>query len=276
VLTYLGVAGWPVGHSRSPAMHNAALAAVGLTAWRYLALPLPPERFAETVRALAPAGFRGINVTIPHKEAALALAGEASPTAAAAGAANTLSFGPGGSIHADNTDVRGLLEALPVAPAGRTALVLGAGGSARAAVHALLGAGAVDVGVWNRTPARAARLVHDLGGRLLARPERAELVVNCTSVGLRGGDDTLPLDAGLLEGALCVADMAYRSGGTPLLAAAAERGALVADGLDILVAQGAASFEAWTGRAAPRDVMRAAVAPQPGSALSSSARKNGA
>jgi shikimate dehydrogenase len=261
VLTYLGVAGWPVGHSRSPAMHNAALAAAGLGGWRYLALPLPPERFAETVRALAPAGFRGLNVTIPHKEAALALATEASATAVAVGAANTLSFGPAGAIHADNTDVRGLLEALPVAPAGRRALVLGAGGSARAAIYGLLTAGAADVGVWNRTPERAARVAGELGGRLLERPEPAEIVVNCTAVGLDPVAGELPLDPGLLEGALCVADMVYRPGGTPLLAAAAERGALVADGLDILVAQGAASFEAWTGRAAPRDVMRAAVAP---------------
>ena len=95
VLTYLGVAGWPVAHSRSPAMHNAALAAVGLHDWRYLKLPLPPARFAETVRALGAAGFRGLNVTIPHKEAALALADEATPMAAAVGAANTLTFEPG-------------------------------------------------------------------------------------------------------------------------------------------------------------------------------------
>ena len=94
VLTYLGVAGWPVAHSRSPRMHNAALAAAGLSDWRYLRLPLPPERFAETVRALPAAGFRGINVTIPHKEAALALADAATPTAAAVGAANTLTFLP--------------------------------------------------------------------------------------------------------------------------------------------------------------------------------------
>ena len=142
MLTYLGVAGWPVAHSRSPAMHNAALAAVGLGDWRYLALPLPPERFAETVRALPAAGFRGLNVTIPHKEAALALADEATETATAVGAANTLTFLPSGAIHADNTDVPGLLEALPVEPAGRTALVLGAGGAARAAVYALRRAGA--------------------------------------------------------------------------------------------------------------------------------------
>src|SRR4051795_1197031 len=107
----LGVCGWPVAHSRSPTMHAAALAAVGLGDWRYLALPLPPERFAEAVRALPAAGFRGINVTIPHKEAALALADEATPTAAAVGAANTLTF-EDGAILADNTDVPGLLEAI--------------------------------------------------------------------------------------------------------------------------------------------------------------------
>src|SRR5215204_6471722 len=144
-LTYLGVAGWPVAHSRSPAMHNAALAAAGLDGWRYLLLPLPPERFAETVRALPAAGFRGINVTIPHKETALAVADEATDTAAAVGAANTLTFRPDGAIHADNTDVPGLLEALPIDPAGMTALVLGAGGAARAAVYALTRAGAADV-----------------------------------------------------------------------------------------------------------------------------------
>jgi shikimate dehydrogenase len=275
VLSYLGVAGWPIGHSRSPAMHNAALAAAGLVGWRYLALPLPPDRFAETVPALAPAGFRGINVTIPHKEAALALASEATETAAAVGAANTLTFRPGGIVHADNTDVRGLLEALPVDPAGRTALVLGAGGSARAAAYALRAAGA-EVAVWNRTRARAERLTGELGVRLLERPEPAELVVNCTSVGLRPDDDALPLDPVLLDGAACVADMVYRAGGTPLLAEARRRGVAAVDGLEILVAQGAAAFEAWTGRPAPRDVMRAAVALQPGSAATSSARKNGA
>ena len=98
MLTYLGVAGWPVAHSRSPAMHNAALRAAGMRDWRYLKLPLPPARFAEAVRALPAAGFRGINVTIPHKEAALALADEATPTAAAVGAANMLTFVPSGAI----------------------------------------------------------------------------------------------------------------------------------------------------------------------------------
>jgi len=262
VLTYLGVAGWPVGHSRSPAMHNAALAAVGLRDWRYLKLPLPPARFAETVRALPGAGFRGLNVTIPHKEAALALADEATDTARAVGAANTLTFLDSGAIHADNTDVPGLLEALPLDPAGRTALVLGAGGAARAAVYALRSAGAADVAVWNRTPERAERLVAELGGRVAPRPEPVEILVNCTSVGLRETDlpfKSLPIEADTLGVGSYVADMVYRPGGTPLLAEAERRGATVVTGLEILVAQGAASFERWTGRTAPRQAMRIAV-----------------
>jgi shikimate dehydrogenase len=258
----LGVAGWPVRHSRSPAMHNAALDALGLAGWHYLALPLPPDRFAETVRALPAAGFRGINVTIPHKEAALALADEATETAAAVGAANTLTFGEDGSIHADNTDVPGLLEVIPVEVEAITALVLGAGGAARAAVHALHRAGADRVLVWNRTRVRAERLVADLGGDVVSEPVPAPLVVNCTSVGLNPDPDgvkALAWDADDVGVGDCVVDMVYRPGGTELLALAAARGATVVDGLEILVAQGAASFERWTGTVAPRTVMRAAV-----------------
>ncbi len=150
--TRLGVVGWPVAHSRSPAIQNAALEAVGLADWRYQLLPIPPELFAGTVAALASAGFRGVNVTIPHKEAALALATDPTPRAAAIGAANTLIFESDGRIVADNTDAPGLIDALPFVPAGRAALVLGAGGSARAVVWALRDAGAREIRIWNRTP----------------------------------------------------------------------------------------------------------------------------
>ena len=246
-------------------MQNAALAAAGLTRWRYLALPLPPARFAETVRALPAAGFRGINVTLPHKEAALALADRSTPTAAAVGAANTLTFEADGSIVADNTDVPGLLAALPVDPAGMTALVLGAGGAARAAVYALRHAGASDVLVWNRTRARAEQLVAALGGRVVDVPQGAALVVNCTSVGLHTADTplkSLPLGADTLGVGTYVADMVYGSGDTPLLAEARRRGATVVSGLEILVAQGAASFERWTDVSAPRVAMRGAIEDQ--------------
>jgi shikimate dehydrogenase len=260
----LGVCGWPVAHSRSPAMHEAAIAQVGPEGWRYLKLPLPPELFAETVRALPAAGFRGVNVTIPHKEAALALADSASDAAREIGAANTLTFEHGGAIVADNTDAPGLIEALGEAwaPAGRSVLVLGAGGAARAAVWALVRAGAADVAVWNRTPERARALAGELGARAVDRPGKAEIVVNCTSVGLSDPDATfkaLPLQADSLGAGSCVVDMVYRDGGTRLLEAARTRGADVIDGLEILVAQGAASFERWTGRTAPREAMRMAV-----------------
>jgi shikimate dehydrogenase len=246
-------------------MHNAALAEVGLD-WRYLLLGLPPHLFTETVRALPAAGFRGVNVTIPHKEAALALADEATETARAIGAANTLTF-EGGRILAENTDAPGLLAALqPVCdPAGRRALVLGAGGSARAAVWALQRAGA-EVSVWNRTIERSRALADDLGARAVAAPEVADIVVNCTSVGLADPDatfKTLPLNADDWDAGTCVVDMVYRAGGTKLLKAALARGASVVDGLEILLHQGALSFERWTGTAAPRAAMREAARRSP-------------
>ena len=130
--TRLGVLGWPVGHSRSPQMQNAALRQAGLQDWRYQLLPVPPELLEGTVRALGDLGFRGANVTVPHKEAALALADRPTGGATAIGAANTLLFEPDGAIVADNTDAPALITALPFSPRGRTAQVLGAGGSARA------------------------------------------------------------------------------------------------------------------------------------------------
>jgi shikimate dehydrogenase len=260
-LIYLGVCGWPVAHSRSPQMHNAALAAAGLADWRYLRLPLPPELFAETVRALPAASFRGVNVTIPHKTAALAVADDASEAALAIGAANTLTF-QDGAIYADNTDAPGLLAALGESPAGRTALVLGAGGAGRAAAWALASAGASDVAIWNRTPERALELAAVVGGRAVEAPDVADIVVNCTSVGLDDPDATfkaLPLQADELGAGSLVVDMVYRAGETRFLEAARTRGARVVDGLAILVAQGAASFERWTGLEAPREAMRAAA-----------------
>jgi shikimate dehydrogenase len=268
----LGVLGWPVAHSRSPAMHNAALAALGMEDWRYQLLPVGPERFAETVRALAPAGFVGANVTIPHKHAALALADTAGEAARAIGAANTLTFAPDGTIAAGNTDAPGFLAALGVSPEGMSALVLGAGGSARAVVWALREAGAREVSVWNRTSERAVSLARDLGVRALPRPEPADLLVNCTSVGLESEAADLRQSATELQGLNLLAltfdqvgnyshvvDLVYRSSPTPLLAAARAHGARTIDGLEMLLAQGALSFELWTGVAPPREVMRRAL-----------------
>ncbi len=259
--TRLGVLGWPVAHSRSPAMHNAALRAVGLTGWRYQLLPVAPELFAETVRALPGAGFRGANVTIPHKERTLALADEATARARAIGAANTLVF-EDGAIQADNTDAPALIEALPFAPQGATALVLGAGGSARAVVWALLDAGAREVRVWNRTAARARRVCEELGCLSVDTVEPADLLVHCTPAGLDGRESALqelPLRADQLTRYRCVVDLVYATTETALIQAAGARSVAAVDGLELLVGQGALSFERFTGIAAPRAVMRAAA-----------------
>ena len=260
--TRLGVVGWPVAHSRSPAIQNAALEAVGLTDWRYQLLPIPPELFAETVLALPGTGFRGVNVTIPHKRAALALATDPTPRAAAIGAANTLIFEPDGRIAADNTDAPALIEALPFAAAGRSALVLGAGGSARAVVWALVDAGAREIRIWNRTPERARALAGELGGVAVERAAPADLLVHCTASGLDPGEDAfrpLPITADDVTSYECVVDLVYRDAETPLVQAARARGVRFIGGRELLVRQGALSFELFTGRRAPIEVMRRGV-----------------
>ena len=257
----LGVAGWPVAHSRSPAMHNAALAQVGCVGWRYQLLPVPPELFAETVAALPAVGFRGLNVTIPHKGAALALADEATARARAIGAANTLIF-DGGRIRAENTDAPALIAELPMPASGITAVVLGAGGSARAAVWALRDAGAREVWVWNRTPERARELCASLGGVPVQQPPPADVLVNSTAAGLSDLARIfaeLPLREDDLVRYRCVVDLVYAPHETALVAAARAREIAVVDGLSLLVAQGALSFEQFTGRRAPVETMRAAV-----------------
>jgi shikimate dehydrogenase len=260
-----GVLGYPVAHSRSPAMHNAAFQALGLDDWRYVALPVPGELFEETVRALPGSGYRGANVTIPHKLLALDVADEATKAARGAGAANTLTFRDDGSIAADNTDVGGLLDAIGVPPA--SALVLGAGGGARGVIWALRESG-TDVSVWNRTAERARALADELDVRMAATVETAdqEAIVNTTSVGL---DPTLSDESALaalgLEGKTpppLVVDLVYRGGGaaTPLQHWAEQGQSRFVDGLEILVRQGARSFEIWTGAKPPLNVMREAAA----------------
>lgn len=240
-----GVAGWPVAHSRSPAMFAAAFAELGLAGHRYQRLPIPRELARETLAALPAAGFAGANVTMPHKEVALGIAHEASDRAREIGAANTLTFKPDGTIHADNTDAPALLDALGEPPG--TALVLGAGGSARAVVWALQRAGA-EVSVLARTPRRAELF----GVRMVTKPIRAECLVNCTPVGM-DDPDAVPADP---EGYFTVVDLVYQSGPTALLRRAHAAGARTVDGLEILVRQGALSLERWLDRPAPLDAMR--------------------
>jgi shikimate dehydrogenase len=259
----LGVLGWPVAHSRSPAMHNAALAELGLSDWRYQALPVPPELFEPTTRALVGSGFVGANVTIPHKQVALALADSASDAALAIGAANTLTFAREGAITAENTDAPGLLEAIGEPVAGLRALVLGAGGSARAVVWALVTSGAGEVMIWNRTRGREEELVRRFDCRPVGRPSPADLLVNCTSVGLTPEARELSnfrLSTAEVGAYATVVDLVYRdSGPTELVSAARAHGARTVDGIDVLVAQGALSLELWTGRSAPRETMLSAA-----------------
>jgi shikimate dehydrogenase len=268
----LAVLGQPISHSRSPAMHSAPLAELGLAgAWSYDAIEVAPARFASRVRAMEGDGFVGANVTVPHKLAALELADEASDAARAIGAANTLSLGDG-RIVADNTDAQGFLDSLPWQPAGRRALVLGAGGAARAAVWAL-SATEGEVSVWNRTLERAERLAEEFGASVV-RPEGGalslagfELLVNATSVGMGTSADAvagsdlkaLNLAADAIGETQLVVDLAYGPLPTELTRAAKERGVAVVDGLEVLVRQGAASLRIWTGQEPPIETMRRAA-----------------
>lgn len=278
----LAVLGQPVSHSRSPAMHNAALLEMGLDEWSYEAIEVSPEDFAARVRAMPAEGFVGANVTVPHKVAALAIADSASRSATEIGAANTLSFADD-RVTADNTDASGIVQALQFDPAGKRALVLGAGGSARAAAWALAGAGA-EVSIWNRTADRAAALAAELGVSALgvssdeALPAAEfDLLVNATTVGLEAanpppgselGSDpdrqasnlkNLRLGADAIQASHVVVDLVYGAAETPLVAAARARGAQVVDGLDVLVHQGAASLRLWTGVDPPVETMMRAA-----------------
>jgi shikimate dehydrogenase len=254
----LAVIGHPVAHSRSPAMHNAALAELGLAGkWSYEAIDMASVGLEARVRAMGGEGFVGANVTIPHKEAALRLADTASPAAQSIGAANTLSF-EAGTIHAENTDAQGLLDTLPESPAGKRALVLGAGGAARAVVWVLVREG-VEVEVWNRTTRRAKQLCDELGGRSVVSidPRIYQLIINSTSVGLYGEDpfSILPLEASDLGERHTVVDLVYGTPPSQLLSVAAFAGARTVDGIEVLVRQGARSLEIWTGRKPSLQVM---------------------
>jgi shikimate dehydrogenase len=285
----LAVIGHPVAHTRSPDMQTAALAELKLAGeWTYGAIDIEPESFEAEVAELAAAGdYAGVNVTLPHKEAALALADEASEAARAIGAANTLTFS-GGRIAAANTDAGGVLRSLPVGKLGiggaadapsaggarRRALVLGAGGAARAAIWALAHGGegapdadgnptlvpAFEVDVWNRTPERARAVAAELGGRAITDPVAADyaLIVNTTSVGLHGEDPfgALPLAAEDFHVDQVVFDIVYGPEPSALLAAAEAAGATTIEGLEMLVQQGALSLRIWTGEEPSIEAMR--------------------
>jgi shikimate dehydrogenase len=253
----VGLLGHPVLHSLSPRMQNAAFAARGLD-WAYVPLDVAPERLEEAVAGLVALGFAGGNVTIPHKTAVLAYCDEIDPFAERAGSANTLVVRDG-RLLASSTD--GIAVTGGVEAAGARVLLLGAGGAAQAVATALLDSGAASLLVAARRPdaagALAARLHALFPGREVAAAERwppavgeATLVVNATPL-----RDEPPV--ALVERQVVV-DLAYRADGAPTALVAGAPG-LAVDGLEVLVRQGAASFERWTGLPAPLDVMRAAV-----------------
>ncbi len=253
-----GVMGWPVAHSLSPRLHGYWLERYGIDG-AYVPLPVAPEHFRDALSALAHMGFVGVNVTVPHKEAALAAVDRADDAARRIGAINMVSFAPDGATDGHNTDIFGFVEHLRASQpawraAGRTAVVLGAGGAARAVVAALADGGIGEIRLVNRTQARAEALARDLSGpvvcvgwddrsRALAG---AELLVNTTVLGMQG-KDPLELDLAALPPTAIVYDIVYAPLKTLLLAAAAARGNPTVDGLGMLLHQARPAFAAWFG-----------------------------
>ena len=257
-----GIVGRPVTHSLSPVLHNAWIAAAGLNA-AYVPLAPTAGGFAALAEGLRGGVIRGVNVTIPFKEDALACADEASERARLAGAANLLLFRDDGSIFADNTDGLGMLAALAVQalgfdPKAGPAVILGAGGAARGAAAALVLAGAPDIRIVNRTANRAFALATDVGGPVRAADlkgalDDANVVINATSLGLNGGPGP-EVDLATAPDAAVVLDMVYKPLRTEFIARAQTRGLRTVDGLEMLIRQAVPSFEAFFGVSPPADV----------------------
>lgn len=275
----VGLIGWPVSHSVSPPMHNAAFAHLDLD-WCYVPLPVAPEpadRVGDAVAGLAGLGLRGANVTVPHKQAVMSHLDRLTPAAQAIGAVNTIIVGGDGSLLGDNTDARGFIADLrdhQVEPARQAVLMLGAGGSGRAVAYGLAEAGAAAITIANRTLDKATRLAADmrslfpacawaactLPGGLAEAAGAASLVVNCTSLGMTPNVAGIPWDTALpFRTDQTVYDLVYNPPVTRLLEQAKNDGARAIGGLGMLVWQGAVAFTAWTGQAAPVEVMHRAV-----------------
>lgn len=290
MIQHVGLLGYPLSHSISPAFQQAAFDHYGMRV-RYDLWPTPPDALEAEVSKLRRSDYLGANVTVPHKERIPALIDEIDPHARAVGAVNTI-VTRGDRLIGYNTDgygfTRSLREAGGCDPGGKRVLLLGAGGAGRAAAFALTAAGAVSVTIANRTAGRAESLARDVGGAsnnvtaipvsgALLREAAAgsELIVNSTSVGMRHGDaeGLSPLDAALIPPGSLVYDMVYNPPVTPLMRHARKAGARTLGGLMMLIYQGAAAFELWTGREAPLQVMtgegRRALALMAGQRMSS-------
>jgi shikimate dehydrogenase len=260
-----GVIGDPVRHSLSPRLHNAAYAALGLD-WVFAAFEVADGRAADALAGARALGFVGLSVTMPHKTAIAELCDNLSERAAALRSVNTVTLAPDGKATGDSTDGAGFLRSLADAEvnvAGRSVLILGAGGAARAVAWALGAAGA-QVGVTARKAPAAVETAALADGDAIpwdhraSAVEKADIVVNATSVGM-AGDSSLPIPAEAVTSAHVVADLVYEPRETPLLAAARARGAHTIAGLGMLVHQAALQVELWSGQPAPIDAMRAAV-----------------
>ena len=274
--TLVGLFGWPVTHSISPQMHNAAFVARQMN-WRYLAFSVQPERVPEAIAALPALGLRGVNVTVPHKQAVMPHLHHWTAAAEAIGAVNTIVVGEDGQLTGDNTDAAGFiadLNAHEVDPAGKRALVIGAGGSSRAVVYGLAEAGVQSVTILNRTVAKAVDLAAtmqsyfpeiNIGSAafpddVTASAESAELIVNCTSLGMEPRIEGLPWEEDVeFRTEQIVYDLVYNPAMTRLLQLAFTDGAMAIGGLGMLVYQGAIAWQKWTGEAAPVDVMQRAT-----------------
>ncbi len=254
-----GVIGHPIAHSRSPKLHGHWLRTYDLPG-HYVPMDVAPADLEQVLRALPKAGFVGANVTVPHKEAALRLADHVSDSASVIGAANTLTFRPDGTIHADNTDGFGFMENLRAGapdwnPQDGPAVVFGAGGAARAVIAALSDAGVPEILLTNRTRSRADHLKEEFGQRITVVDwvqagnviEGSELVVNTTSLGMTGQPELrVPLD-GLQPGTV-VTDLVYAPLQTHLLHVAEKAGCTTVDGLGMLLHQAVPGFERWFGQ----------------------------
>ncbi|MEQ8404913.1 MAG: shikimate dehydrogenase [Oceanicaulis sp.] len=253
---FAAVAGWPAAHSLSPVMMADWLKAAAIEG-RYGVLEIPPERFARAVRAAAAMGMAGLNVTLPHKTAALALADTVSEAARAVGAANLLTFCEDGRIAADNTDVTGVAAALKSDTGSGPAVLIGAGGAARAALFHLSRQDR-EIRLVNRTRDTAERLLAEFGlsAPVYCEPDDAlggaGLVINATSLGMAGKPALAPDFSKCATGALAF-DMVYTPLVTDFLASARCAGLQTADGLAMLIGQARPSFEAFFGAAAPAD-----------------------
>ena len=257
------ITGWPLEHTRSPQMHNAAFRAAGI-AGRYVRIPCPPEELPLLPEVLRCYRIHGANVTIPHKQAVIAYLADISTEAARAGAVNTICTGPDGKLTGTNTDIAGILAtaaALHINPSGARVLVAGAGGAARAAVSCLTAAGA-SVSVTNRTMQKAAALAAEFGAAAVPPQDLRpgyDLIINATPAGMSGFSADLPIPVSLLTPDTAVFDMVYEPEVTPLLAAAQAAGVRAAVcGRTMLIAQAAASFSLWTGVPADSAVMTVA------------------